>query len=452
MNSKNNERIVGRILYKPIKIVMLYFICLIILYTWGPLEWRTENPIEFYIFLLLSQGLIYIGYTKTIKKMYKKDAIFKYPGISYDEKVILKWLKVLIVINLIISCMFLIRTIGISSFSIYDIINSFYKGITDPGVMYNSKFTNEKIFGGKILAPIYTLMSPVLWPVLPLSIIYYKQLSFVNKTLIIMTIIIEIIRWVSIGTNKGIVELILIIIAILFLKQWQKMCSAVTIMTSKRSKHIRVVVITTVLIMIGLFLFQNNVSSRLNNSYYIVSAITNNTEINLESPLIKVTPIAFQPLLVYITQYLTQGYYGLSLTLNEPFIPMFGIGNSYFLIANFQELFNLDLWKYTYQARIAYKGWDPFINWHSIYSWLANDVSYLGVLVIMFLLGKYYAIVCYRSIRNKDPITSVIFCLLVICFFYFPANNQILSTPSTFMAFWGLNIYWFYKTKIKRVK
>lgn len=452
---RNNKNLtIKRVFYKPLKIVMVYFLILIIIYIWGPMEWRTENPFLLYMFLFLSQGLIYLGYTTTIKKMYKKDQVYSRQNtrlLILNHSLILKCLSVLISINLIMTVLMFIRTTGLSSFSVDHIINNLISGITDPGAQYYSKFDRENnLYGGNILAPLYTLLSPILWPVIPLSIIYYKKLSIINKAFLILTVLLESIRWISNGTNKGIVDLVLIILSVLMLKQLQKKHDRVVELVSKKSKRIRIAIFTVMLIIVGLSVFENNISSRINENYYTVSAITNNTNINEDAPLMKLVPQDIQPLLVYATQYLTQGYYGLSLTLDEPFVPMFGIGNSYFLISNIEQLYDVNIFQYTYQSRIQFKGWDPLLNWSSIYSWLANDFSYFGVLLLMFFLGKYFAIVYYKSLVYKDPITSVLFSLLLICFFYFPANNQILSTPSMFMSFLGLNLLWFYKINTKR--
>lgn len=40
-----------------------------------------------------------------------------------------------------------------------------------------------------------------------------------------------------------------------------------------------------------------------------------------------------------LTEYVTQGYYGMSLSLDEPFTSTYGIGNSAFLRSNFKTLF-----------------------------------------------------------------------------------------------------------------
>lgn len=460
MNKINTSHLKIKTLYNPMRIAQIYLIGIIVLYILGPLEWRTENPFLFYMFLFSAQGLLYLGYSTTMKRLYlnnenDEQAVEEEKTLIIGHKAILKYLKVFIVINLILTCMYLMRNTGLSSFSISQIIDNFNKGLINANSQYLAKFDTEIGFWGRILTPIITLTSPLTWPVIPLSLVYYKELNLINKVLTVLTIFFEAARWVSTGTNKGIIDIILIFIAVILIKQWQKRYEISVNKTSKKRHSFRNLIIIISFLVIGFSVFGNNISSRLNENYDTVTLITGMTEVNLKAPLMIMSPQSLQPTMVYMTQYLTQGYYGLSLALDEPFVPMFGVGNSYFLIKKFQDLLSINIWQYTYQARITYKGWDPFVNWHSLYMWLANDVSFLGVLVLMYFFGKYFAVVTFKCIVYKDPIASALFCLILLCFFYLPCNNQILSSPITFMAFWGLNAFWFYrvlrKSERKRV-
>lgn len=436
-------------LYRPMMYVQLYLVGVIMLYLLGPLEWKTQNPFLFYTFISIAQILLLVGFIFTMKKLqYRakmsetntgKEAVI----VSHD--MILKFLRIFITVNLVVTIMYLMRNTGLASFSIKLIMNNLSKGIADSATQYLGKFEEQILFGGRWLAPMITLTSPILWPVLPLSFIYFKKLEIYNKIITVLTVFFEAARWISTGTNKGVIDLILIIIFIFFLKLWQKSYQQGKNQKNIGKRNIITILIVAILIVVGFAYFSNNIGSRLNKNYDTVSLITGDTEVNLNSPIIKMMPDSLEPLIVYATQYLTQGYYGLSLSLDEPFIPMFGVGNSIFLIENLQELSNKDLYQYTYSERISDEGWDPFMNWHSAYMWLANDLSYYGVLVLMFFFGKYFAHVTFKSIAYNDPIASVLFCLILLLFFYLPCNNQIFSSPLTFMAFWGLNALWLFK-------
>ncbi|MFS0725666.1 hypothetical protein [Paenibacillus sp. 1P07SE] len=441
-----NEIEIRRILNKPINYLMIYLFGLLVLYKWGPMTWNTQNSILLYTYLIMSNLLIFLGYKSTINKIVKFNGNEKASNYYIlDEKFVLKIIPFVVIIKLIISFLFLIRVIGSTAISLDYIMTSFINGLVDAGSQYNSKFANENAFGGNVLAPIYTLLSPITWPVIPLTIIYFKKLSMVNKLLASLIIVLEIVTWVSIGTNKGIIDLIIIVATVTMLRRWQYKVTHFQEKTIPKKKRVRVILLISIVLIMGLYLFSNNISSRINSNFETLSNITNGTGVSYDTPIMKITPDNIKPLMVYVSVYLTQGYYGLSLTLDEPFVPMFGLGNSNFLLVNLEQIFNVNLSQYSYQSRIAHKGWHSELNWHSIHTWLANDISFFGVLFLMFFIGKYFANVFYRSLVLRDPVASILLCLIVSSFFYFSANNQILSTPSTFMTFWVMNFLWFIK-------
>ena len=113
-----------------------------------------------------------------------------------------------------------------------------------------------------------------------------------------------------------------------------------------------------------------------------------------------------------------------------------------FLLENIQEATGADLFQLTYQARLEQFDWDPLVNWHSFYVWIANDVGIVGIFAVLFLMGFFFYQVAWDAIELESDIAIVLFCLFAIMFFYLPANNQILSYPTTFMAFWVLFIAW----------
>lgn len=424
--------------YEPINFILIYLIGTELLYFFGPLKWKTENIITIFLFLFISNVLLYMGYKSTMHKLIRKDfRIENTNNNSRDvQKKVLRYLRFTIPFNLIMTIANLLRYSGLESFSIGQIIEKLFSGLSDPGTQYNAKFENKAVFGGDLLAPISTALAPLLWAVLPLSLFYFRKLSKLNKTLIVFTIFFEITRWISVGTNKGVIDVFLIFLSIFLLRK-----------NTKTSKHKRknngiLLGIVVIFLIFGLYFFSNSISSRVGDSMLIVQSLANNTQIDTNSLILKIVPDFLKVIVIYITLYLTQGYQGLSLTFSEQFIPMFGIGNSSFLMANLQPLFNMNLFSKTYQYRIQSSGWDAEVNWHTIYSWLANDISYIGVLILMFFIGKYIAIVYFRSIQHKNVLNITLFSLIVIMIFYFPMNNQITAAPNTFMTFWVFNIFW----------
>jgi hypothetical protein len=437
-----------RTLLLPSKVVHWYLAAVIILYLFGPLEWHTQNKLFFYSFITLAQFLLYYGFKNTVNSLSSKPLT---SIVSVDEKYVLKFLKIMIAVNLLFVFLNMIRYAGVTPFSWDLLFKKLYLGITSPAQQYREKFT-PNVFGGQLLTYSTVVLSPFLWPVIPLSLLFFNKLSVINKILLFLTLFFECARWIAIGTNKGIIDVVLIIASVLLIKHLQNKFRSNEITQTRSIKPIGTYILIIILFFIGLFYFINTIGSRVADNWVSISNALGGVQINFESPLMKITPEFLKPAMIFITSYLTQGYYGLSLAIGKPFIPMFGVGNSTFLMEIIKRLFNIDLFQYTYQARIAYLGWDPSGNWHSFYLWVANDVHFLGTLVIMFLLGKYFGALCYHSISKKDPVASVLLCMMFILFFYLPLNNQVFSNPPTFMAFWVLSLFWFYKIRFAKSK
>ncbi|MDO5666184.1 MAG: hypothetical protein Q4G63_13160, partial [Bacteroidia bacterium] len=76
--------------------------------------------------------------------------------------------------------------------------------------------------------------------------------------------------------------------------------------------------------------------------------------------------------------------------------------------------------------------WSATINWHTAYTWIANDLSFIGVIIWMFLLGMLFSILVKLSLDNSK-VAIILFSLIVQIIIFLPMNNVVLSNPLTFM-------------------
>src|SRR5439155_11424922 len=126
--------------------------------------------------------------------------------------------------------------------------------------------------------------------------------------------------------------------------------------------------------------------------------------VDYEHPLIRSLPSFLRTAVVGATSYLTQGYYALYLSLNEPFVPMFGVGNSIFLTQQAVRVTgNQDIARMSYPSRIESDGWDALGRWSSIYPWIASDVSFPGTIVVVFLIGRLFALAWFDALSARNP-------------------------------------------------
>ena len=144
-----------------------------------------------------------------------------------------------------------------------------------------------------------------------------------------------------------------------------------------------------------------------------------------------------------ICSYLTQGYYALSKGLELGILPISFLGSSWFTIS-IAKKFSYDPTETTYMYMLQSEGIDMSINWHSIYLWLANDFTFIGVPIIIFLIGYFFAQSWMDAIKGSNILSYPVLALFSTMIFYFFANNQVFSF--SFIPF----VFWFSAYQISR--
>jgi len=153
------------------------------------------------------------------------------------------------------------------------------------------------------------------------------------------------------------------------------------------------------------------------------------------------------PLSVF-SGYLSQGYYGLSLSMQEPFQWTYFIGNSYSLTVFMQRFLGVPVDfhdTYPYRASL-HAGWDDS-KWSTVFTWFAGDFTFIGTLFLFAFVAFLYAKVWRESYLYKNPISIILFSMLSIALLYIPANNQLLHTPGSIIAIFFFILLWILKHK-----
>ena len=96
----------------------------------------------------------------------------------------------------------------------------------------------------------------------------------------------------------------------------------------------------------------------------------------------------------------------------------------------------------TYPARLEKYGIDRNVNWHTMYVWYASDLTFPGVVILMFIIGFYFAQSWLGALRGANPYAIAVFTLFLVMILYVPANNQVLSFTPTAFAFPILFAQW----------
>jgi hypothetical protein len=418
-----------------------YLAVTVVLFAFGPWEWPVANPIELYGFLVLVQIALWLGYKRGIK----------YSSTSMSKG---RWnVDRLILISLIINLLWIMPNfslrMGLQEISYQKIYESVLEGIINPGNIYLAKIKAFKEIEGASFWHFATMIfSPLLWLLFPLSIIFWDRLKTWMKFSTIVWIAFDLMSWIASGTNKGLADLVILL-------PWLLLARNPRILTPSyyhlRVKFVSLGLALFVTLLIFFAIGQYGRGGRAATDLYDYSI---NMGVDKENIVMQFLPALGQGAYASLNSYIGQGYYGLSLTLQEPFVWTYGVGNSYFLAGMSPHFSGLKtISEMTYPARIEKHGWDKFTRWNSIYPWLASDVTFPGVLLVVFLIGWLFAKVWLDVLGKDNPIAIALFSLLIIMLFYFPANNQVLAFSRTAIPFWVfLGLWAWQRSKASRTR
>ena len=395
----------NKVLMYPFKLVFAFLIFSELLFFFGPVKFECNAPVLLMVYLLIVNFSFWLGYKTGLRNF--TPSYFKFKTST---------IQIFLILGLILS-VFRLRTMW-SSHGLAISINTLISGIINPADTYFSDAVN----GPENSGTLSLLLSPIMWMALPLGVYKWKALSPLYKAITILTILVQVISWLGIGTRKGLFDIIVIILFI-------SIAANTSILTDpkKRKRFVRFVVAGAILF-VFYFVFSN--LSRYGLGLGEINDFNMRAEIR---PFYsEKLPTWLLVTLVSITGYLCQGYHALSMALSLGFLPPAFMGSSWFTMVIAQK-FGYNPMPDTYMAALEPMGIDPSINWHTIYVWLANDVTFIGVPLIIFLIGYFFSKTWADCVYGNNDAAVSLFALFLIMTFYFYANNQVISF--SFMPF-----------------
>ena len=144
-------------------------------------------------------------------------------------------------------------------------------------------------------------------------------------------------------------------------------------------------------------------------------------------------PLSAENLFYGVDNYLTNGYFMFSLALSEPVEWCYGLGSSDFLRSNL----GINVSSKMLESKLTekYSGLNYF---SSIYTSLANDLHFVGIIVFMLLAGMLTAYIWRDAYFNKNTVAYLLLPLLAIFYLYFPVGNILGNNITMFFAFFEL--------------
>jgi hypothetical protein len=137
--------------------------------------------------------------------------------------------------------------------------------------------------------------------------------------------------------------------------------------------------------------------------------------------------------------YPTHGYLGLAYNLQSPFQWTYGLGGAKAVTELYEDLTGDDSPardRYTARTEML-TGWPDGMYWSTIYPWLASDLTYLGALVFMAVVGWFLA-KFWREVRQGRTLSLMLLAQLALLIAFVPANNQIGQQAFSLIGFASL--------------
>lgn len=330
-----------------------------------------------------------------------------------------------------------------STTDIFSLFGQAIEGILSPGSVYFGKDASSRM--GSVAIWITFLYSPLMYITNILSLYKFKTLTKNEKAAVVFTFVVEAARWLSVGTNKGLFDIVLLFVTF-YLVLCMHYLGRPSSRTLKNKRTIRkITVIVLVALLLFFMFFSMAISSRVSGQY---------DKENYESFPYNLIPEGMRFFVDKAVTYLVHGYNNMERIIeNCDFQWTFGVGNSRFTLQIVDKLLGTNLTGRTYPYQLQQYGVDPLVSWHSAYSWFASDLTFAGVIFLMFFAGYFMCGLAHDVVHRADPVAMALLYLMIMMVVNASCTNYVLAYTNGFAGFWGLFcIRWLQKHKRVRNK
>jgi hypothetical protein len=394
----------------------------VLLFAYGPWPWPVREGGWLYGFLAAAHLALALGYVS---------AAFGQPrgyGLRLAPR---RFLPLSLVVNLLLFAPTTLARTGV-------LVPDVARGLANPGAAYLlSLEVRDQAAAFVVVEYLRMVLAPLLVVAVPVTIYYWAALRGWTRVLGVLTIAGTIAMFIAMGTNKAIADLILIAPGLVLASHF----AGYRRLTWSRVSAALAVLAVAVLLFFAFFTAGQLTREGGTALYGFHSGA--GIFADQDHPLVAWLPDQPRAGAIAMTSYVSHGYYGLYLALEEPFVPMFGVGSSLFLQRNAARLLDRpEIASLPYPMRTEYRGWSALGLWSTIYPWLASDLSFPGVLIFVFVLGRLFAQSWLDSLDGGNPFAVVAFSLLVLMLFYIPANNHLLQDGESLVGLIAVLALW----------
>lgn len=432
----------------PITAIVAYLVTTVILFRFGPLEWQPASARILYTFLGTALLSIFAFYALGVSR-------------SASESSPLAWRPILVtgaalsIVMLFPSAYFYADRMPWHLLSALQDQQGAYAGL-------QAKLSAAH-GGREIVALARAITYPLIFAVLPLGILNWRKMTgwlwLLFGLSILSTVAFSILR----GTDREVFDLLFIASASLLV-----LAARERFLSIKRLVAIFVVGAIVAVAAFGIFSERRIQRSQLTNDRFtalledksphggwMTIMCVRYTCADPDNLAIKHLSAPAKYSVVMLTNYLTNGYKGLSIALTDPreFSSTLGIGHSPAIKRLYEKLTgDIQLYRNGYTYRFKNEGWSDAGDWSTIFPWLANDVGFAGSILVVGLFAFLFGMSWRDAVWSINDRAAIVFCFLFQLFVYLPANNQLAQTMDGYFAAIAWASWWLLNTKVRMLR
>lgn len=421
--------------HAPFIIVIIYVCSSMLLYWAGPINWPMTNAFELAFYQIMILIAIFIGYlsVQSSKAFFRPVSLRPFFKLGVFSTLIMQ----------------IPLTLTYTGKFPWDIIQTIF----DQRVAYEEML--EQVMseqGTRFYVPLLrSAIMPFYYAAIVHGTLNFSTLTRLNKLLLVLAFLCPIDLSLLRGTDKEIFDIVIISLGLIAVGVARSTHSGKLVIKISQKKKIMLGFIIFSLCATVFFLFTYRKFQRLDSAAEFCIGETLICA-DYSGIFISILPDFMKFGLSMLTAYLTNGYYGLSLALEQTWNFSYGIGHSYAFLSFFERFTDASLLDETLIGKISALGWDHRYFWATIFTWIANDVGFLGALVVIGLIARLFRQSWNEAVQHKNDSAAIVFILLCLLFFYLPANNQLTQTFDSYFAFLFALFVWKMQGKFRRLR
>ncbi|PKH37932.1 hypothetical protein SAMN05192575_1011009 [Nocardioides alpinus] len=409
----------------------------------GPIDWHLVRPLRVHLFLAAATAALAGGYLFAVRRGRTPVTRVRSP---LDASMLV----------IAASVVYLLLFIPVSRTTTGSWLPDVWGGLSDAGAAYaRNKDLNESA------TPVFLYLRMVVAPltilIFPLTLFLWPRLSRVARSLGVLCVLLSVALTVAQGINRGVAELCGQLVLFLVL------VAASSLSRDRRGRLLRSLV--GIVVVVGVFFayYATTINSRIGadaaaaedeggSSETVDERMRDTALIDVATTredhiYFAVVPESLQSEGLIFSSYLTHGYRGLSLAMDEDFTPTWGLGFSEFYRHNLLRVVGQGdreeaIEARTYAGKLIDQGWPDGMVWSTFFVHPASDIGFPGVIALMALIGFALGRSWRDTLERGDPLAAAVFFYLCILVFYLPANNQLFQGGELAIGFTVLTVVW----------